>query len=54
MIFPYEPVPIINVEPYGNLIAPIICNQMKIQSENDCDKLLEVKEKIYKKRGLIR
>jgi len=49
MVTLFEPVPIIALEPYGNLAAPTICSQMKIQSQNDRDKLLEAKEKIYTK-----
>ena len=49
MVLPYDPVEIIELEPYGRLSAPTICQQMKIQSQNDRDKLLEAKEKIYTK-----
>jgi leucyl-tRNA synthetase len=49
MVLPYDPIPIIELEPYGRLSAPTICGQMKIQSQNDRDKLLEAKEKIYTK-----
>lgn len=49
MVLPFEPVPIIELEPYGRLCAPTICAQMKIQSQNDRDKLQEAKEKIYTK-----
>lgn len=49
MVLPYNPVEIIELEPYGRLAAPTICSQMKIQSQNDRDKLLEAKEKIYTK-----
>jgi len=49
MVLPFEPVPIIELEPYGRLCAKTICEQMKIQSQNDRDKLMEAKEKIYTK-----
>ncbi|CAF2204260.1 unnamed protein product [Rotaria magnacalcarata] len=49
MVLPYDPVPIIELEPYGRLAAPTICNQMKIQSQNDGGKLLEAKEEICTK-----
>lgn len=49
MVLPFEPVPIIELEPYGRLAAPKICSEMKIQSQNDRDKLAEAKEKIYTK-----
>ena len=49
MVLPFDPVPIIELLPYGRLAAPTICSQMKIQSQNDRDKLLEAKEEIYTK-----
>src|SRR5437763_1481090 len=49
MVLPYDPISIIELEPYGHLAAPTICSQMKIYSQNDRDKLLEAKEKIYTK-----
>jgi len=49
MILPFDPVPIIEVKPYGRLSAPTICSQLKIQSQNDRYELLEAKEKIYTK-----
>ena len=57
MVLPFDPVPIIELEPYGRLAAPTICSEMKIQSQNDRDKLLEAKEKIYTKSfydGILR
>ena len=49
MVLPYDPVAIIEIEPYGRLAAPTIYNEMKIQSQNDREKLLVAKEKIYMK-----
>merc|ERR1719228_395597 len=43
----FEPVPIIDVPEYGNLSAPSICQTMGIKSQNDREKLLEAKEKVY-------
>ena len=45
----FEPVPIIDVPEYGKLSAPTICEAMGIKSQNDKDKLLEAKEKVYLK-----
>ncbi len=49
MVLPFNPVPIIELEPYGNLSAQPICHRMKIQSQDDHDKLLEAKNAIYTK-----
>ncbi len=49
MIVPFNPVPIIELQPYGRLSAPALCVQLKIQSQNDRDKLQEAKEQIYLK-----
>ncbi|XP_056587813.1 leucine--tRNA ligase, cytoplasmic-like [Triplophysa dalaica] len=49
MVLPFEPVPIIEVPGYGNLSAPLVCDELKIQSQNDREKLAEAKEKVYLK-----
>ncbi|XP_023698173.2 leucine--tRNA ligase, cytoplasmic [Paramormyrops kingsleyae] len=49
MVLPYEPVPIIDIPGYGNLSAPLVCDELKIQSQNDREKLAEAKEKVYLK-----
>ena len=49
MILPYDPVSIIELQPYGHLSAPTICYEMNIYSQNNHDKLLEAKQQIYTK-----
>ncbi|WAQ98789.1 SYLC-like protein [Mya arenaria] len=49
MVLPFDPVPIIDVPEYGDLCAVTACEQLKIQSQNDKDKLLEAKAAVYLK-----
>ncbi|XP_062608750.1 leucine--tRNA ligase, cytoplasmic-like [Saccostrea cucullata] len=49
MVLPFDPVPIIDVPGYGNLSAVTVCEKLKIQSQNDRDKLQEAKEEVYLK-----
>ncbi|XP_075712647.1 leucine--tRNA ligase, cytoplasmic [Rhinoderma darwinii] len=49
MVLPFEPVPIIDIPGFGNLSAPLICDELKIQSQNDREKLAEAKERVYLK-----
>lgn len=49
MVLPFDPVPIIDVPDYGNLAAMKVCEDMKIKSQNERDRLEEAKQLIYKK-----
>lgn len=49
MVLPFDAIPIINVADYGELSAPKVCLDLKIQSQNDREKLAEAKERVYLK-----
>lgn len=49
MVLPFDPVPIIQVPEYGDLCAVTVYEKLKIQSQNDKDKLQEAKELVYLK-----
>ncbi|KAG0231025.1 cytosolic leucyl tRNA synthetase [Actinomortierella wolfii] len=47
-IVPFDPIPIIHTPTYGDLAAPTICAQMKINSQKDKVQLAAAKEAVYK------
>ncbi|ERL83371.1 hypothetical protein D910_00302 [Dendroctonus ponderosae] len=49
MVLPYDPVPIIEVPEFGNLSAVTVYEKLKIQSQNDKEKLTQAKEMVYLK-----
>ncbi|KAJ8911845.1 hypothetical protein NQ315_003323 [Exocentrus adspersus] len=49
MVLPFDPVPIIEVPKYGNLSAVAVYDELKIQSQNDKEKLTQAKEMVYLK-----
>ena len=49
MVLPFDPVPIIEIPGYGDLAAVAVCEKLKVQSQNDRDKLAEAKEEVYLK-----
>ncbi|CAB3235804.1 unnamed protein product [Arctia plantaginis] len=49
MVLPFKPVPILEIPEFGNLSAVHLYDLLKIQSQNDKDKLAQAKEMVYLK-----
>ncbi|OQR82037.1 leucyl-tRNA synthetase, cytoplasmic [Thraustotheca clavata] len=49
MVMPYEVVPIIDIPGYGATAAVKLCEDLKIQSQNDKEKLAKAKDLVYLK-----
>ncbi|KAF1332214.1 Leucine-trna ligase, partial [Globisporangium splendens] len=49
MVLPFEIVAIIDIPGYGELAAQKVCDDLKIASQNDKEKLLKAKELVYLK-----
>lgn len=48
-VLPFDPVPIINIPEMGNMAAINACEEFKVASQNDKDKLKLAKDKCYLK-----
>ncbi|CAG0882174.1 unnamed protein product [Darwinula stevensoni] len=49
MVLAFQPVPILEIPEFGNLSAVTVVDQLKIQSQNDKEKLTQAKEMVYLK-----
>lgn len=48
-VLPFEVIPIIDIPGFGDMAAQVVCEELKIQSQNDTAKLAEAKNKVYLK-----
>ena len=48
-VMPFEAVPCVRIEEFGDACAPIVCERLKIKSQNDKVKLEEAKHQTYLK-----
>jgi leucyl-tRNA synthetase len=48
-VLPFDVVPCVRIPEFGDACAPIVCEQLKIQSQNDKAKLEEAKHRTYLK-----
>ncbi|XP_074598670.1 leucyl-tRNA synthetase isoform X2 [Brevipalpus obovatus] len=48
-VLPFEPIPTVSLPGYGDLPAKEECEKLKIQSQNDTEKLTQAKEVLYLK-----
>ncbi|GBF91225.1 hypothetical protein Rsub_03545 [Raphidocelis subcapitata] len=48
-VLPYEIIPIIDIPGFGDRAAQVVCEQLKVQSQNDAAKLAEAKQMVYLK-----
>lgn len=48
-MLPFDPIPILEIPDFGSLSAVTVYEKLKIQSQNDKEKLAEAKEMVYLK-----
>eukprot|EP00878_Enallax_costatus_P006705 GHUV01007030.1.p1 GENE.GHUV01007030.1~~GHUV01007030.1.p1 ORF type:complete len:1031 (+),score=336.93 GHUV01007030.1:253-3345(+) len=48
-VMPFEVIPIIDIPGFGDVAAQVVCEQLKVQSQNDTAKLAEAKQLVYLK-----
>lgn len=48
-IFPFEPVPVVDVPTFGDMSAKVACEKFHVRSQNDVDALKKAKDLVYLK-----